>query len=315
MFKRLMVSSLFCALALPVWAEKSKVEIYSEPSGANIFLNGQLKGSTPQGKALVLELEEGSYKLEAKTDNTYAHAELSVSTETAPVHLALFRVPEMLEIPAGTFQMGSKDGGNDELPVQTLKMHGFHMSKYKITFDEYDVFVNATGYAKPNDKGWGRDKRPVIGVTWNDAVAYAEWLSEQTGKHYRLPTEAEWEYAARAGTTTKYWWGDTIGHNKANCGGCGSLWDYKKTAPVGSFPPNGFGLYETVGNVWEWTCSEYALYSEGKHLECSQETTGQRVARGGSWNYRPGGVRSAYRSYYDTVNKYPDLGFRLISMP
>lgn len=319
MLKQLMTLGLLLTVALPVWAGKSRVEITSEPSGVNIFLNGQPKGSTPlqQGKALLLELEEGSYKLEAKADNAYVQSELSVTTDAnvLPVHLVLLHIPEMVEIPAGTFQMGSNDGGNDELPIQTLKMNTFYMSKYKVTFDEYDVFAHATGRAKPNDKGWGREKRPVIGVTWNDAVAYTEWLSELTGKYYRLPTEAEWEYAARAGTTTKYWWGDSIGHNQANCGGCGSPWDYKKTAPVGSFAPNGFGLYETVGNVWEWTCSEYALYSEGKHVECSQETTGQRVARGGSWNYRPGGVRSAYRSYYDTVNKYPDLGFRVVALP
>ena len=319
MFKQFMVSGLVLMVALPVWAEKSRVEITSEPLGAHIFLNGQPKGATPlqQGKILLLELEEGSYKLEAKTDNAYAQSELSVTTDATmqPVHLLLVRVPEMVEIPAGVFQMGSTESGEDELPIQTLKINAFHMSKYKISFDEYDAFAKATGRAKPNDKGWGREKHPVISVTWNDAVAYAEWLSELTGKHYRLPTEAEWEYAARAGTTTKYWWGDSIGHNKANCGGCGSPWDYKKTAPNGSFAPNGFGLYETVGNVWEWTCSEYAPYSEGKQLECSQEVTGQRVARGGSWNYRPGGVRSAYRSYYETANKYPDLGFRLVSLP
>jgi len=317
MFKQFTVFACLSTIVLPAWAEKGVVEITSEPLGARVFLNGQFKGSTPlqQGKTLRLELEEGEYKLEGKTENAYTQLDLSVSTEAQPVHLALFRVPEMLEIPAGTFEMGSKEGGNDELPVHTLKLNSFHMSKYKITFDEYDVFANATERAKPNDKKWGREKRPVMNVTWNDAVAYAEWLSQQTGKHYRLPTEAEWEYAARAGSTTKYWWGDNIGHNRANCGGCGSLWDYKKTAPVGSFAPNGFGLYETVGNVWEWTCSEYAAYSEKKHVECSAETTGQRVARGGSWNYRPGGVRSAYRSYYDTTNKYPDLGFRLVLLP
>ena len=105
-----------------------------------------------------------------------------------------------------------------------------------------------------SDSGWGRGRRPVIDVTWDDAQTYVAWLSKITGKPYRLLTEAEYEYAARAGTETAYPWGDEIGDGTmANCDGCGSQWDNKQTAPVGSFAANGFGLYDMVGNVWEWT--------------------------------------------------------------
>ncbi|MEN8220290.1 MAG: SUMF1/EgtB/PvdO family nonheme iron enzyme [Pseudomonadota bacterium] len=120
--------------------------------------------------------------------------------------------PEMVWIPAGSFRMGDIQGGgwNSEKPVHRVSIRqGFAMGRYEVTFAEYDKFAEATGREKPSDLGWGRGNRPVINVSWHDAVAYTQWLSQQTGKKYRLPTEAEWEYAARAGTETKYWWGNT----------------------------------------------------------------------------------------------------------
>jgi len=162
--------------------------------------------------------------------------------------------PEMVWIPAGSFRMGDIQGGgyDYEQPVHRVSVDRFAMGRYEVAFTEYDQFAEATGRDKPDDEGWGRGNRPVINVSWNDATAYAQWLSQQTGKHYRLPTEAEWEYAARAGTETKYWWGNEIGVNKANCDNdsCGDRFNY--TARVGSFVANPFGLYDTVGNVWEY---------------------------------------------------------------
>ncbi|MCP3897296.1 SUMF1/EgtB/PvdO family nonheme iron enzyme, partial [Moraxella sp.] len=174
--------------------------------------------------------------------------------------------PEMVRIPAGRFRMGDIQGGGDgdEKPVHRVSVSEFAMGRYEVTFAEYDKFAQATGRKKPDDEGWGRGNRPVINVSWDDAVAYAKWLSQQTGKQYRLPTEAEWEYAARAGTETQYWWGNEIGQNRAVCDACGSRWDNKQTAPVGSFAANPFSLYDTVGNVWEWTCSEYEDKYSGK---------------------------------------------------
>lgn len=143
----------------------------------------------------------------------------------------------------------SGKGGADEKPVHRVTIAPFLMSKYEVTFAQYDAFAAATNRDKPHDQGWSRGNRPMINVSWDDAAAYADWLSAQTGKRYRLPTEAEWEYAARAGNRTEYCWGNDIGYSQANCDGCGSRWDNKQTAPVGSFQPNPFGLYDMHGNV------------------------------------------------------------------
>ncbi|MDM8561785.1 SUMF1/EgtB/PvdO family nonheme iron enzyme [Candidatus Marithioploca araucensis] len=225
--------------------------------------------------------------------------------------------PEMVRIPAGRFRMGDIQGGGhyDENPVHSVSVSEFAMGKYEVTFAEYDKFAQATGRKKPDDEGWGRGNRPVINVSWNDAVAYAKWLSQQTGKQYRLPTEAEWEYAARAGTKTKYWWGNKIGNNRANCDGCGSRWDNKQTAPVGSFSANPFGLYDTVGNVWEWNADPWhSNYknapNDGRVWETGADNS-YRVLRGGSWGYYPDYCRTAGR-YWDTSDDRDQfIGFRV----
>ncbi|MCP5112106.1 MAG: formylglycine-generating enzyme family protein, partial [bacterium] len=170
---------------------------------------------------------------------------------------------------------------------------------------------------KPDDSGWGRGRQPVIDVSWKDAVAYCEWLSNETGKRYRLPSEAEWEYAARAGTDTVYWWGDNVkqgGKVWANCGGCGSQWDNKQTSPVGSFDPNRFGLYDMLGNVYEW-CQDswHGNYedapTDGRAWESDQAGAG-RVVRGGSGYDDARLCRSAYRAGSLPDGRGEDLGFR-----
>ncbi|WP_295396722.1 SUMF1/EgtB/PvdO family nonheme iron enzyme [uncultured Thiodictyon sp.] len=184
----------------------------------------------------------------------------------------------MAAIKAGCFAMGEK-GQTHQVCVDAFKI-----GRHEVTFADYDLFCDATGRAKPADAGWGRDQRPAINIDWQDATAYADWVSQVTGGRYRLPTEAEWEYAARAGTGTDYWWGDAIGQNRANCDGCGSRWDNKQTAPVGSFPANPWGLHDTVGNVWEWTCSAYdATYGGGEKTCARKNDAAARVLRGGSW--------------------------------
>ncbi|MEN8221213.1 MAG: formylglycine-generating enzyme family protein, partial [Pseudomonadota bacterium] len=191
---------------------------------------------------------------------------------------------------------------------------------YEVTFAEYDKFAEATSRKKPKDRGWGRGNRPVINVSWYDATAYAEWLSQQTGQKYRLPTEAEWEYAARVGTITKYWWDNEIGSNKANClnSDCGDRFEY--TAPVGSFAPNTFDLYDTVGNVWEWTCSEYENRYNGKENTCkghinSGENKSLFVVRGGSWYSDARLARSANRNRWQPAERNRVVGFRLARLP
>lgn len=176
----------------------------------------------------------------------------------------------------------------------------FAVSKYEVTFEDYDRFTTAS--ARANDDGWARGRRPVINVSWLEAQAYAEWLSHETGKTYRLLSEAEWEYVARAGLSGRMNWGE----NQANCGRCGSRWDGEQTAPVGSFPANPWGLHDMLGNVWEWVqdcwnsnCvggpSDGAAWNKG---DCEH-----RVVRGGGWliggptgapirNRRPASVRT-----------------------
>ncbi len=229
--------------------------------------------------------------------------------------------PEMVWIPAGRFRMGDLQGGgyDNEQPVHEVSVERFAMGRYEVSFAEYDLFAEATGRKKPSDSGWGRGNRPVINVSWDDATAYAAWLSQQTGHQYRLPTEAEWEYAARAGTETKYWWGNTASHEYANYGKdecCGGLAEgkdrWKYTSPVGSFAPNPFGLYDTVGNVWEWTCSEYENKYNNKKNKCSSQKSGSpRALRGGAWSDGPWYVRAAYRGRNSRGNRNFDVGLRL----
>ncbi|CAK0755073.1 formylglycine-generating enzyme [Gammaproteobacteria bacterium] len=223
--------------------------------------------------------------------------------------------PEMLSIPAGSFRMGSASNVNGNERPHQVTVAAFGISKFEITFDEYDYFANATSRRMPNDQGWGRGSRPVVDVNWNDATAYAQWLSTQTGRSYRLPTEAEWEYAARAGTTREHWWGDSLESNRANCdnGYCGDAWQY--TAPVGSFAANPWGLYDTVGNVWEWTCSAYDSSYSGGEKVCQTTGDADRVIRGGSWGSGASNARVALRDSYAPGSRGSNVGFRLVRTP
>jgi formylglycine-generating enzyme required for sulfatase activity len=223
--------------------------------------------------------------------------------------------PKMVWISAGSFKMGDiqTGGDSDENPLHQVSVKKFAIGKYEVSFAEYDKFAEATGRNKPYDRGWGRGNRPVINVSWHDATAYANWLSQQTGQTYRLPTEAEWEYAARAGTNTKYWWGNTSSHKYANYNQAEDGWKY--TAPVGSFPANPFGLHDTVGNVWEWTCSKYTYKYNGEEQRCiDTKNLTKVILRGGSWNSEQRYVRSSNRGK-DTPNDSNDgYGFRLVRL-
>jgi|GEM_PF-412250 len=226
--------------------------------------------------------------------------------------------PQMVWIKAGSFQMGSNDGYDREKPVHRVSItQDFGMGRYEVTFAEYDKFAEATDREKPNDRGWGRGNRPVINVSWHDANAYAEWLTQQTGKTYRLPTEAEWEYVARAGTTTQYWWGNTASHDYANYGNTVKGKDrWKYTAPVGSFEPNSFGIYDTAGNVWEWVYDIYSSdYSNSLSSDPKGPSTGSsRVVRGGGWYSTASYCRAAVRGSNSPVVRDYDLGFRLLRL-
>ena len=222
---------------------------------------------------------------------------------------------EMLAIPAGSFRMGdlSGEGDDDEKPVHSVTIPAFKLGKYEVTFAQWDACVADGGCFgdPPSDWGWGRGNRPVIMVTWKQVQSFIKWLNGKTGGNYRLPTEAEWEYAARAGTTTKYSWGDDIGSNRANCDGCGSRWDDDRTAPVGSFPANAWGLYDMHGNVAEWVQDRMVRNYRGAPTDGSAwiGDSGD-VIRGGAWNDVPRDLRSAARDGYGILYG-STIGFRL----
>ena len=231
------------------------------------------------------------------------------------------REPVMVSIRGGSFTMGSPASENgrftNEKPHTVLVGH-FHLGKTEVTNTEYARCVTA-GSCKPAKQysGFTGGSQPVVGVSWDDAMSYANWLSGISGKRYGLPTEAQWEYAARAGTQTTYYWGNQVGKNQANCDGCGSQWDGKSTAPVARFAPNHLGLHDMLGNVLEWTCSEYDKnYAGGKEQRCGASGSRvERALRGGSWFNIPRIVRSANRDRLTPSFHTNSVGFRLSRTP
>jgi formylglycine-generating enzyme required for sulfatase activity len=224
--------------------------------------------------------------------------------------------PEMVVVPAGSFMMGSNEFDREKPPHGVTIRQPFAVGKFEVTFDEWDACVAHRGCTRePDDRSWGRGRRPVMNVSWDDAKQYVAWIAKLTGKPYRLLTEAEWEYAARAGTTTTYSWGNDIGKGNANCDPCGSQWDNKQTAPVGSFKPYGFGLYDMHGNVWEWCEDVWHENYGGAPIDGTPWLQGgeatRRVVRGGSWLRSPQVLRAASRIRYPTDHRNDNLGFRL----
>ena len=219
----------------------------------------------------------------------------------------------MVVVPAGSFDMGSS--AEYENPAHRVSISKqFAIGRYEVTFDEWDRCADEKGCKfRPDDREWGRGKRPVINLSWLDAKEFVSWLSQKTGKTYRLPSEAEWEYAARAGTTTAYWWGQNIGSRQANCRECNSG-VASQTQPVGSYPPNPFGLYDTSGNAAEWVEDCWNDNYRGAPKDGSAWTTGQcrlRVLRGGAYDSAAKYVRSAARFRYDSDVRYSANGFRV----
>lgn len=231
--------------------------------------------------------------------------------------------PEMVLLPSGSFLMGSPEGedgrGDDEGPQRRVIVASFAICRYPVTFAEYDHYCDATGRGKPDDEGWGRGLMPVINVSWDEAVAYAAWLSEQTGKPYRLPSEAEWEYACRAGTETAYWWGDAFDPAMANTMEGGP----DRTTEVGSYPANPWGLFDTLGSTWEWAEDHYhSVYQDAprdsRDWVNAAETVADespRVFRGGSWFDNQDYVRCAFRTGNNPNLRLNFIGFRVVCAP
>ena len=226
-------------------------------------------------------------------------------------------VPEMVAIPAGTFRMGClsrRKCGKSAKPIHEVRLAWFALSKHEITFAQWEVCVEYGGCRSVSDEGWGRGDRPVVNVSWDDTKAYVRWLSRETGDAYRLPSEAEWEYAARAGSEYRYSWGDDVGRNRANCDGCGSAWDGDRTGPVGSFGANAFGLHDMHGNVWEWVqdCwNEDYRGAPTDGIAWEQGDCTQRMLRGGCFSNKPSGVASAGRAARYDHRAMRAVGFRI----
>ena len=256
--------------------------------------------------------------------------------------------PEMVVVPAGTFRMGAPEseggsyGSYSERPVHTVSVRSFAAGVYEVTFAEWDACVSARGCGgyRPDDWNWGRGRRPVIGVSWDDAQLYVQWLLGRTGHRYRLLSESEWEYAARAGTTTPFHTGPTISTDQANYNGNytygdGVRGEYReRTVPVGSFSANGFGLHDVHGNVWEWVqdcyygnykgclgltsqekwvldCYYGGAPSDGSAWESNCSSSSHRILRGGSWSHQPEALRSASRGWGSTGARANEGGFRV----
>lgn len=219
--------------------------------------------------------------------------------------------PELVVISGGSFEMGSADGYSDEDPVHRVNIKTFALGKYEVTQGQWVAIMGSNPSRFKN----GGENLPVERITWEAVQEYIKKLSAKSGHQYRLPSEAEWEYAARANTRTKYFWGDSVGSNNANCAGCGSKWDYKSTAPVGQFPPNAFGIFDMHGNVSEWVQDTWhnnygSAPGNGSAWE-KDGANGDRVVRGGSYSNSPDYVRSATRNQNSPGLGVYQNGFRL----
>lgn len=222
--------------------------------------------------------------------------------------------PELVVVPSGGFDMGSgvKPG---EQPIHHVEIGtSFAIGRREVTFTEWDRCVSAGGCKfSPPDQGWGRGERPVTNVSWDDAKEYLAWLSRTAGKPYRLPSEAEWEYAARGGSSTAFWWGKDVGTGRAQCADCGAP-ETARTAPVGSFRPNAFGLYDTAGNAAQWVQDCWNANYRGAPIDGSAWMKGDcslHVLRGGSFADKAISIRSSARFRYDQGVRYYAYGFRV----
>ncbi|CAA7616624.1 conserved exported hypothetical protein [Candidatus Terasakiella magnetica] len=222
--------------------------------------------------------------------------------------------PPMVVVPAGSFIMGDNKGHSAaERPTVSIRFpRPFALGRTEVTFDQWQLCVDAGACrGGQDDHEWGRGKRPVINVTWADARAYAAWIGKKSGLACRLPSESEWEYAARAGTTTGFWWGDTPGGDKANCRDCLGKEPPYGSKPVGSFAANPWGLYDMNGNVWEWV-EDCWTPDHVTPAPADTATCGERVTKGGSWYYFSAMSRASARAKMDSRVWSYNIGIRVL---
>jgi formylglycine-generating enzyme required for sulfatase activity len=304
------------------------------------LLSGSELGVSPGKIKSIVFLKEVISETPEVDESEKEDTSTPVTSQTSekPSTTSSTKAPEnMVFVERGSFTMGDTwgDGYNDEKPTHKVTFtYDFYMGKYEVTFDEYDAFCTATKRTKPSDNGWGRGQRPVINVSWFDAIAYCNWLSDKENlpkayddkgnfldkdgrvttdpskvMGYRLPTEAEWEYAARGGNKSKgykYSGSNTVGDVAWYNSNSGS-----KTQEVGKKLPNELGIYDMSGNVWEWCSDFYANYSNTEQTNPYSNSGSFRVNRGGSWCYNATYTRVAYRYFNAPASTNDRLGFRI----
>ena len=324
--------AVFILVSSVVRAQEGGLVVKTEPRDSDVYIDEERKAT---GTPAVIRLPAGTYNLTVRRDGyKEVTSEVEIGRDVlATKDIVLERsqgrpqsassgstfiecdgCPQMIVIPTGRFYMGDLTGGGDkdELPVRAVAIETrFAIGRHEVTFDEYKICVWEGGCSEyPDDEGWGRGDRPVINVSWHDAQGYVAWLSEATGEAYRLPSEAEWEYAARAGTRTPFFTGARISTSQAK-------FDGGQTMPVGSFDANPWGLFDMHGNVWEWVedCWHYdydgAPVDGSAWLEAEGGDCSRRVLRGGSWKDFPRDLRSANRGRGNSVDRYWNYGFRV----
>ncbi len=307
-------------------AEARAAAATEDPRRALKALNAYLKRAAPDATeraAATALLPE--YELKAAAAETVAEAEKVADDlkrekavqEHKPPAVIVQLIDDMVRIPGGIYLMGSQTrlrADTDEKPVHTVRIKPFRLAKYEVTYEQYDLFAKTTHRQMPQDGGYGRGNRPVGNVSWEDAKEFTYWLQRITGLNFRLPSEAEWEYVARAGTKTDYPWGDTFDPNFANGPETGGKDEWVGPAPVGQFPANPFGVYDMIGNVWEWTQDCYRGDYVGAPANGTAEDRDDcknRVFRGGSFYSFIIYMRTSYRAADGSTRGNITQGFRI----
>ncbi len=287
------------AKSMALESQRLWLEIAKNVTGLNALIK---KADTNFSEALAFQTNY-QYGVSAKSFES-AHENWRQLTHKGIVQISM---PDMLLLKGGVFEMGDNTGtgDNDELPLHEVTLVSYRMSQTEITFAQYDNFAKDAGKPLPSDEGWGRGQRPVINISWQDAREFALWLSEKSGKTLSLPSESQWEYAAKASR-----WDAQNAGDKANCEGC-YKWDNKESVPVGQFPANAFGLHDMQGNVWEWTSDCYTDFYSPQG-GAPQDGCDNKAVRGGSWYDLPTQLRSTNRSKAASSKHSNRIGFRLV---
>jgi formylglycine-generating enzyme required for sulfatase activity len=280
------------------------------PEGQRGYIYGQLIRPKPEPQPAVTPQAEPTPRVEQAA---------APVTRIAPGEPGALKdcdsCPELVEIPAGSFAMGSDGGHWSERPVHRVTLaRPFALGRYEVTVGQWQACIDAGACAAMPSMQNVTESSPVHNVNWNEVQTYLQWLSRETGHTYRLPSEAEWEYAARGGTKTRYWWGEVAGTRNANCEDCGGSWDRKTPAQIGTFAANPFGLHDMNGGVMEWLADCWTQDYDGAPQDGSAKLSGdcsQRVLRGGSWRNDQTYATVSSRLSYDAAVRYYTNGFRV----